>query len=295
LKSQAGLYEMACCRFHDSLFMNILARVYRTEKRNSVEALHNVEDISSAHPDITFQSVCFENLGVAVLRSDRQTVALKYGPHGGSHGHPDKLSVSVHNGREEIVADLGTPAYGVPDYTGWYRKTFAHNTVSVDAQDQEPATGELIRFDGASAEAQTAHAYPGVTMSRKITLQGNRMTDVFTCHSSDRHTYDYVLILTKKPVIPGKGEPVELTGAPVYRRMKNTEKRKAGKAFTCSIDGAKIRFRSASGFEVITGEAPGIPSRLFSQTGNAEKISYPFIIRVKNKNMSIKATWIFEK
>jgi hypothetical protein len=300
LKLQAGLYEMACCRFRDSLFSNILARIYLTEKRDKVEALHNMTDISPANPHIPPQSVCFENLGVAVLRSGNRTVALKYGPHGGGHGHPDKLSISLHNGTEEIVTDMGTPGYGVPDNAGWYRKTLAHSTVSVDAQDQKPVTGELVRFDTSgkrsSVEAQTVHAYPGVAMSRKITLQGNRMTDLFTCNASDMHTYDYVLILTQKPVITDEGEPIELTDAPVYRRLKNAERRKVRKSFTCRIDGAEIRFRSDSDFEVITAEAPGIPTRVFSQAGSTDgKPSYPLVIRMKEKNMAVTATWIFDE
>jgi hypothetical protein len=187
---------------------------------------------------------------------------------------------------------MGTPGYGVPDNAGWYRRTLAHSTVSVDAQDQKPVAGELIRFDTSgrrsSVEAQTAQAYPGVVMSRKITLQGNRMTDLFTCHASDMHTYDYVLILTQKPVIAGGGEPVELTDSPVYSRLKNAERRKARKSFTCRIDGAEIRFRSDSDFEIITAEAPGIPGRIDG------KPSYPLVIRVKDKNMAVTATWIFD-
>jgi hypothetical protein len=290
LKPYRGLYEIAASRFRDTLFSNILAKVYLTEERNSIEALQSRPDVLLQHPDVPHQSVCFENLGVAMLRSDNRTAVLKFGPHGGGHGHPDKLSISVHDGREEIVADLGTPGYGVPDVGNWYRKTFAHSTVSVDAKDQKPDTGELIRFETSgnrsTAEAQTLHAYPGVSMSRKITLQGNRMTDVFTCNSSDTHTYDYVLILTKKPVVAGRSEPVELIDAPVYHRLKNAERRTVQKSVTCRIDGAEIRFQSASGFEIITGEAPGVPG--------SGKPSYPIVIRIKNNNMSVKATWLFD-
>ncbi|MDR0349744.1 MAG: heparinase II/III family protein [Tannerella sp.] len=300
LKMQAGLYEMACCRFRDPLFSEILAKIYLTEKRDKVEALHNMTDLSSVNPYVSPQSVYFENLGVAVLRSGNRTVVLKYGPHGGGHGHPDKLSIAVHNGGKEIVTDMGTPGYGVPDNAGWYRKTFAHSTVSVDARDQEPATGERIRFETSGkrslVEAQTVDAYSGVAMSRKITLQGNRMTDIFTCNSSDRHTYDYVLILTQKPVLAGRGEPVELTDAPVYHRLKNAERRMARKSFTCRIDGAEIRFQSASDFEIITAEAPGIPARLFSQTGDTDGTpSYPLVLRVRDKDMAVTATWIFDE
>ncbi|MDR1289979.1 MAG: hypothetical protein LBK06_02135 [Planctomycetaceae bacterium] len=122
------------------------------------------------------------------------------------------------------------------------------------------------------------------------------MTDLFTCHASDMHTYDYVLILTQKPVIAGEGEPVELTDSPVYRRLKNAERRKARKSFTCRIDGAEIRFRSDSDFEVITAEAPGIPGSIFIPASDDDgKPSYPLLIRVKDKNMAVTATWTFDE
>lgn len=57
------------------------------------------------------------------------------------HGHPDKLSISIHDGRKEILPDLGTTAYGVPDCYAWYQKTISHNTVTVDRKNQN-AVGE---------------------------------------------------------------------------------------------------------------------------------------------------------
>lgn len=71
-------------------------------------------------------------MGVGVLRSRNKTVVLKAGPSGGLHGHPDKLSISIHDGETEILPDLGTTAYGVPDCYAWYQKTISHNTVTVD-------------------------------------------------------------------------------------------------------------------------------------------------------------------
>lgn len=72
----------------------------------------------------TWPSVHFKETGYTVLRSGTKTVVMKYGPHGGGHGHPDKLSISIHDGEKEIVSDMGTCAYGVPAFTKWYRKLY---------------------------------------------------------------------------------------------------------------------------------------------------------------------------
>lgn len=85
----------------------------------------------------TWPSVHFKETGYTVLRSGTKTVVMKYGPHGGGHGHPDKLSISIHDGEKEIVSDMGTCAYGVPAFTKWYRKTLSHSTLTVDAKDQK--------------------------------------------------------------------------------------------------------------------------------------------------------------
>ncbi len=306
LIAQVKLYEIAYARFQDPLFKNILRRCYARTDRLSTEALFNPEDFRDSLITVPGQekSHYFSDLGVGFLRSGNKTVVLKYGPHGGGHGHPDKLSVSVHDGKREVLADLGTSAYGVPDYTGWYRKTIAHSTVTVDAKDQKPSTGKLVAFEasdkGGSIEASANEACEGVNMSRKLTLNKTRLIDEFSCQSQDVHQYDYVLILTQPAILPKNGEPAELNDAPAYQRIKKVKKFSEMKtSFTCTTGDAEIRFKlpPASKFEVFTGEAPGIPP---TNPGVVTKehterrpvqTCYPLIIRVKDKNLNIQAIW----
>lgn len=72
-----------------------------------------------------------------MLRSDTRTVVLKFGGEGIGHGHPDKLSIAIHDGKRELISDFGTSGYGVPDYLKWYKRSLSHNTVTVDAKDQK--------------------------------------------------------------------------------------------------------------------------------------------------------------
>lgn len=71
-------------------------------------------------------------------------VYLKYGPHGGGHGHPDKLEVEVMIEGSRVIADPGSEAYTIPIHGTWYRQTWSHPTVVVDQTSQPPATGVLL-------------------------------------------------------------------------------------------------------------------------------------------------------
>jgi hypothetical protein len=56
---------------------------------------------------------------------------------GGGHGHADALSFSLSSGDKDLLIDPGTAVYnGAPPWRNFFRSTRAHNTVTVDGQDQ---------------------------------------------------------------------------------------------------------------------------------------------------------------
>jgi hypothetical protein len=86
----------------------------------------------------------FENSGYSILR-DREdgeiTLILDHGSLGMApsygHGHADSLSVLLRRGPEEILVDPGTYTYsGDGRWRSYFRGTAAHNTVTVDGEDQ---------------------------------------------------------------------------------------------------------------------------------------------------------------
>jgi hypothetical protein len=88
-------------------------------------------------------------------------VLLKYGRHGGGHGHPDKLAIVLAGAGERLAPDLGTPGYGIALNDTWYRHTLSHNTVLVDGQPQPPATGRLLAFSAPSWRSRPPGDAPG--------------------------------------------------------------------------------------------------------------------------------------
>jgi hypothetical protein len=59
----------------------------------------------------------------------------------GGHAHADALSISLASGGHPLLIDPGTFVYnGAPGWRAYFRSTSAHNTVTIDGQDQaEPA------------------------------------------------------------------------------------------------------------------------------------------------------------
>ncbi len=181
----AAFYEIGAGWYGDAAFHYVLAAAYaRGQARDSLEALiFGPDDVAgptertpaggagTRQPRLLTTSANLAELGVAVLRGpnrraerderevvvarpapgsagmDRRTfLLLKYGPHGGGHGHPDKLGIVLFAEGERLSPDLGTPGYGIALNDCWYRHTLSHNTVLLDGQRQPPAAGRLLAF-----------------------------------------------------------------------------------------------------------------------------------------------------
>lgn len=188
LARHAGSYEIAQALWEDPRHDALLARLYATTARDSVEALLFGADRLATGALSASDCVVQEASGYAVLRDGKgeneRYLLLKYGPHGGGHGHCDKLALDLHAFGQRLSADLGTPGYGIPLNKSWYRHTLSHNTVLIDETAQPAAAGELIAFsatggDGyAVADARVtwpdeqAAPYSGVVARRCVLWKG---------------------------------------------------------------------------------------------------------------------------
>lgn len=299
LPTQIKLYEIAYARYRNPLLLKALQACYELEPRLAAEALLTNTDATQKEDIALTGSYLFGHTGYGILRDGDKSVVLKYGPSGGGHGHPDKLSIAIHNGKSEILPDFGTCAYGIPDYLNWYKRTLSHNTVTVDFKDQTPTTGQLVSFDEHSIEAFTDKAYPGVVMERSLFFQNGKLVDRFVCTSDEEHNYDYVLLLTEEPRIDATFSNAVLDESVAYQQIKNVKKTLMSGDFRISTAGANIDLKVSDSvqYEVFTGTASGVPpsNPSIKTVSGSEKRPvqpcYPVIIRVKDKNMSILAIW----
>lgn len=292
LSAYTDLYEIVAKRFNDEQFRNLLSLVYVHEKRKAPEALLNGDGLASSSEKLNRYSSNFPNFGVAMLRSNNKTVAFKYGPHGGVHGHFDKLSISIHDGEEEILPDLGTTAYSLPVYREWYRNTFAHNTITVDAKNQQQTCGELLRFkyskSGGKAVATSSQAYTGVKMLRWLKLRKNTLKDIFVCKSDSLHTYDYVLISNSPVSFKNMSDTVLVE----YKSLENTQYFHSGKKMCVKLGNANVQLKvnARAQVQVFTSVAPGIPP---AKEVKSMQPCYPVIIRTQSGNLRIRSKWEF--
>lgn len=133
----------------------------------------------------------FEESGTVFLQSGDLFVQFDAGPlgwGGAGHSHADTLSVLVWFRGEPVFIDPGTYTYVAdPEARNWFRGTAAHNTISIEGQDQAQAAGpfrwnskpevELSawRADASGGMAQAACRYNGLTHRRSILLESGRL------------------------------------------------------------------------------------------------------------------------
>jgi hypothetical protein len=219
--SAAPLYELGYARYQDPAYAVVLNRHPRESER---ALLYGVAEIG-LRSEFSPRSGNYPATGNAVLCAGSGTnalwICLDYGPHGGGHGHPDKLGfVSWGLGRIQ-APDPGTANYGVPIQAGWYRTTIAHNTLTVDETSQRPAEGKCEAFLSANeAGAVTAVAgdiYPGVTFRRTIALLGRQHLLFLDQVSAEReHTLDFAYYNHGQLTPPAEAQPFTPPQKPGY-------------------------------------------------------------------------------
>lgn len=194
-----------------------------------------------------------ERGGLGILRrgggAEASMLLMKYGVHGGGHGHFDKLHFIFFDGGREVVPDYGfsrwiniEPKYGgryLPENDSYAMQTIAHNTVVVDEKSQNAANeadagkvwGERHFFDASNPSAQVMSAWAnrhndGVRMQRTMFLIDDRrlsrpvVVDLFRLASEAEHTYDYPIHFRGQLIATG-----------VKYEARSTSQEPLGKAF----------------------------------------------------------------
>ena len=181
-------------------------------------------------PKMTLGSVEFTNGptgeggGLGILRTgegaDATMLLMKYGVHGGGHGHFDQLHFILFDGGREVIPDYGfarwiniEPKSGgryLPENDSYAMQTIAHNTVVVDQTTQNegsdafaeaaPAKRNFFAATDSLVQAMSARSdrqYPGVSMQRTMLLIRDArlanpvVIDLFRAVGETEHSYDY--------------------------------------------------------------------------------------------------------
>ncbi len=253
--SQASLYEIAYARYHDPRHRLVID----SRRRDSDAALLHGAAVEGPAP--VWQPASRNNpaSGFAILASGQGPRAtwfcLDYGPHGGGHGHPDKLGFVLF-GRGQILApDPGTANYGVPIQAGWYRTTIAHNTLTVDGESQRPAEGQCEAFVNApgfsAVLAQAGKIYDGVTYRRAVALLGDDLLlFIDLVAAPQEHTYDLAYHNIGRISVPADAAPFDAGSKPGYAHLRDTKAVSSANGLSLNIaqaDAPSLGWRMAHG------------------------------------------------
>lgn len=114
----------------------------------------------------------FSRVGYAVVRAGGVHALVDAGPHGGSHGHRDKLSLYLYGDRTPWQPDQGQVPYASP-LRQHYASTDAHPAFRVDGLEQNECTGTLT-----GDLARCDEAYEGVSATRRLIRGESYLVDV---------------------------------------------------------------------------------------------------------------------
>jgi hypothetical protein len=242
-----SLYELAYARYQDPLY---LAALTGADRRNDYALWFGVDRIPDAAGS-PFQSLNAADSGYAVLVRGGAWLCLKYGPHGGGHGHPDKNNFVLFARNQVLFPDPGTRLYGSPLHTEWDKATVAHNTLVVDGRNQAEATGKLLAFGANYAMSDAGAIYPGVRFIRTVALPSENLVVFIDRVTADRkRTFDlanhYAGPWTGLP--PGSGTTV------AYKHVEDVTTRPDG---TLRAGPLAITLAANEPTEIITATGPG--------------------------------------
>ena len=196
LRNMNSYYEWAFNRIGKPEYASIAAFSNRKGERPFFFGADELPKIDV----LSLKSRDFNGIGAMVMRQNYADgrpsayVHFDYGPHGGGHGHQDKLALNVHMAGKLQAPDPGRLAYAAPMQNAWYRHTVAHYTVAIDGKSQAATTGKLLRFtendEFCLAQAESTAAYQGVLLHRTIGLCDGVLFDVFDVESATDHDID---------------------------------------------------------------------------------------------------------
>ena len=264
LESHSEIYELAVARYHDPAYNALLS----AKRSSRMALLFGSTDSAGEKFQVPAVSRNLTGPGYAILERGVDTnatwLALKYGPHGGGHGHPDKNSFILYSRGEIVAPDVGTHAYGSPLHAGWDKTTLAHNTLVVDEKSQEPAQGKFIAFGNEQgvdfSVTDAGPIYPGVHFVRSAAmLTSNLIVFVDQIEADAPHTFDLAYHQVGAWEGLPSGEPWSSKAGAGYKYLTGATVRDAGTnnlALKTKVRGGwepAVTLMDTSPTEVITG------------------------------------------
>jgi hypothetical protein len=265
-----AIYELAYARYKDPLF----AAGIPSDRGSEPSLWYGLPKVPiAAAPALGSRNATTS--GYAILQKgqgpDATWLCLKYGAHGGGHGHPDKNSFVLYARGRVVCPDAGIQPYGSPMHGAWNRTTVAHNALVVDEANQEPATGKCLAF---GTEAGVGYAMtdagpiaPGVRHVRTAFLLDENLA-VFAdqIEGEQSHTWDIACHAFGQWALPGQGPTWTGPGRNGYQHLR-------GMTVQPAAGGLTLPLRLASDWTAALVVAAGGPSQVMTGTGMCNRVT----------------------
>lgn len=264
LSGGSAIYELAYARYKDPVCLELLSR---SDRRNDFALFFGEAKLPEA-PKAEWKSANYPRSGYAILAKGAGEQAtwlgIKYGPHGGGHGHPDKLSFVLCAKGRVLGIDPGTTRYGLPIQKQWHRTTLAHNTLTIDEESQKPAEGKCIAFGDENgvdyAVCDAGPIYDGVAFTRtSAVLNENLIVFIDQIKADKEHTFDlaYHQAGTWKDL--PRGTAWTAPDKPGYMHLRDATTRATSTGIDLGIE--------SSGIPITVGLAGGEAAEVITATG----------------------------
>ena len=240
LISRADYYELAYARWHDARYAPLLAAGGHT---GELALWFGAPPPPTSELNQGGGSRNSPASGYAILErgaGDQATwLCLKYGPHGGGHGHYDKNHFVLYTRGQVLMPDAGTHAYASPLHKSWDKTTLAHNTLVVDEQSQAQAQGRCLAFGLAGGVdyvmTDAGPIYPGVRFVRTAALLNeNLIVIVDQARAEEEHVFDVACHLAGKWNKLPEGQPWTPSGANGYKHITSATIRAGASGMTAT-------------------------------------------------------------
>ena len=266
IRSQGGLYELAYARYKDRAYFSVLREGPRTDNL----ALYYGLFLIPAAPTTAPKSGNYPTSGYAILTQhpfqQQSWLCLKYGLHGGGHGHPDKLSFIYYTDGRILAPDAGITSYGSPLHSSWFRTTLAHNTLTVDEQNQKATTGKCIAFGTQKGidyvVADAGSIYDGVTFIRTAAMFNNSVLFIDHVHVDKPRQLDLAYHQRGAWTALPQGQPWQPPNKPGYQRLADCTIRPITDTLKLSLSSQdriprELLVAGSTPTQVITATGPG--------------------------------------
>ena len=291
LVGNADLYELAYARWHDPRYLPL---VNAGRRKGDLALWYGVAQRPAGTAAAGLGSRNSPASGYAILECGTGSAAtwlcLKYGPHGGGHGHYDKNHFILQARGLTLMPDGGTHAYGSPLHGSWDQTSLAHNTLVADEKTQARAEGRSLAFGATPAAdfsvTEAGAIYPGVRFVRTVALLNEKLIVVVDqVRSEQEHVFDIACHLTGAWKTLPAGAPWTPPAVTGYRHI-------AGATLRASPASQLFSTVPEQGAETALTVAGGEPTQFIAGTGiGASTEDHVPVLLLRRKAQSTAFVW----